>query len=90
MKLKPEDILPRDAADAVLVGRVQRLDGPHVCVLRDWALIDLSLLAPTMSDLFDLDDIARRVRGHGGPVLCSLGEALENRKAAQSLRRPGG
>ncbi|MCC6917894.1 MAG: fumarylacetoacetate hydrolase family protein [Alphaproteobacteria bacterium] len=77
MKLKPEDILPEDAADAVLVGRVQRQGGPHVCVLRGWALIDLSLLAPTMSDLFDLDRIAARVKAHGGPVLCSLSEALE-------------
>lgn len=77
MKLKPEDILPDDAESAVLVGRVQHSDGPRTCVLRGGLLVDLSLLAPTLSDLFDLDDIATRVRQHGGPVLCGLDEALE-------------
>lgn len=73
----PDEILPADAAEAVLVGRVQRPDGPHVCVVRDGLLIDLSLLAPTLSDLFDLPDPARRVRNHGGAVLCSVAAALE-------------
>jgi fumarylacetoacetate (FAA) hydrolase family protein len=78
MTLKPDDIMPEDADTAVLVGRVQRRDGPHVFTLRGEALIDLSLLAPTLSDLFDLDDIAARVRKHGGPVLGTLAEALEH------------
>jgi fumarylacetoacetate (FAA) hydrolase family protein len=78
MKLKTEDILPHDVASAVLVGRVQHADGPRTCVLRDGLLVDLSLLAPTLSDLFDMNDIAARVRTHGGPILCGLDEALEH------------
>jgi fumarylacetoacetate (FAA) hydrolase family protein len=76
MHATPDDILPQDAARALLVGRVQMADGPYACVLRGGDLVDLSALAPTLSELFDLDDAAARVAEHRGPLLCTLATAL--------------
>jgi fumarylacetoacetate (FAA) hydrolase family protein len=55
------DILPDDGLVGCLVGRIW-LDGPHVCVLRDDGVYDLSALAITMSDLIDLPDPAAAVK----------------------------
>jgi fumarylacetoacetate (FAA) hydrolase family protein len=44
--------------------------------VRNGDLYDLSSLAPTVSDLFDLEDCAARVAGHQGDRLCSVDEAL--------------
>ncbi|MBL8551175.1 MAG: fumarylacetoacetate hydrolase family protein [Hyphomonadaceae bacterium] len=76
MHLSKEDILPADAADALLVGRVFMDDGPRPIVVRDGALYDLSRLAPTMSHLLDLEDLARGVRAHDAERLLSLDDAL--------------
>jgi len=79
MTFAADDILPRDAESALLVGRVW-IDGSHpgprTFVLRGRNLIDLSILAPTLSDLFDLKGAAARVRDVHTPVLCTLDEAL--------------
>jgi len=53
-------ILPDDADDALLVGRVWLpgdLAGPAPCLLRDGAVYDISSLAPTMSGLLEQDDL---------------------------------
>jgi fumarylacetoacetate (FAA) hydrolase family protein len=74
------DILPVDAAEAVLVGRVwigSEPTGPRTVVVRDGDLYDLSTLAPTLSDLFDLARPAAQVRGFVGDRLCSVAEAVE-------------
>lgn len=71
--------LPDDAERACLVGRVwieEGGSGPRVVTVRDEALWDLSRLAPTMSDLLDLDNVAARIRDHQGERLCGLQEAL--------------
>jgi fumarylacetoacetate (FAA) hydrolase family protein len=73
-------ILPLDHEAGTLVGRVwiqEPLPGPRTCVLQGDTLHDLSALAPTLSDLFDLDEPAARVRGHDGARLCSLAEAVD-------------
>jgi fumarylacetoacetate (FAA) hydrolase family protein len=79
MPLKPADILPADGAGAMLVGRVW-LDGfqpgPRTCVVRGRNLHDLSLIAPTLSHLFDLPDPAARVAAHDGAVIGPLDEVL--------------
>jgi fumarylacetoacetate (FAA) hydrolase family protein len=77
MKLSATEILPADGCAGTLVGRVQAKDGPHVVVIRDAGLFDLSRLGPTMSDLLDLETCAEMVRGHAGERLMSLGEALD-------------
>ena len=77
MKLLSADILPRDGCAGALAGRIW-LDGPTVVAVRPEGLVDLSGVAPTMSDLIDLDDAASAVRGHAGPQLMPLDEALQS------------
>jgi fumarylacetoacetate (FAA) hydrolase family protein len=78
-ELTAADILPTDAAEACLVGRLWvggAHPGPRTVVFRDGALIDLSRLAPTLSDLFEMPDAAAKVRAADGPVLATVDEAL--------------
>ena len=80
MKPSARDILPDDGATGALVGRVwvqSPHPGPRTCILRGDDLIDLSELAPTLSDLFDLASAASRARGHRGARITSLQEALD-------------
>jgi len=70
--------LPEDAERACLVGRVWIEDetpGPRVVVVREGAVWDLSLLAPTMSDLLDMDDVVARVRACPGERLAGIEDA---------------
>jgi fumarylacetoacetate (FAA) hydrolase family protein len=78
MRLSAADILPQDGYAGVLVGRLWLEDGPHVVVARPDGLLDLSGLAPTMSDLVDLPDAAAAVRSHAGERLMSLDAAMAN------------
>lgn len=75
--------LPDDADDACLVGRIwveDKVKGPRPVVVRGRELIDLSELAPTMSDLLDQANPASAVRSHCGPALCSLADALSEHR----------
>ena len=79
MELHPADVLPVDVRSATLVGRVWSDAGgagPRTCTLRGGELVDLSTLASTSSDLFDLDSLAERVRSWRGPIVCTLADAL--------------
>lgn len=70
--------LPVDHADACLVGRVwveDAVPGPRVVTVREGAVYDLSRLAPTMSDLLDIDDVAARARSYQGERICALEDA---------------
>jgi fumarylacetoacetate (FAA) hydrolase family protein len=72
-------ILPLDAAAACLVGRLWLEGpqaGPRVVALRVDGVYDISMLAPTMSDLFDLDEPASRVRECQGTRLCTIATAV--------------
>ncbi len=81
MRLAPHDILPSDVASGTFIGRVW-LDGPdpgpRPVVLRDSELSDLSGLAPTVSDLFELPHLVEQIHSHPGARLCSLEQALRN------------
>ena len=79
MTLTAAEILPDDGCAGALVGRIWQDDGPHVVAARDGGLFDLSRLAPTISDLLDLDAPAQAVRAHAGQRLMSLDEALAQR-----------
>ncbi|MDW4497383.1 fumarylacetoacetate hydrolase family protein [Sulfitobacter sp. D35] len=59
-----EDILPDDPG-ALLVGRVwsETEGGPCPVLVRDGAVLNLSGLAPTVSGLFELDNLADRLSG---------------------------
>ena len=79
-------ILPQDADQAVLVGRVWQ-DGPRAgpCIvsLRGDELIDLSAHAPTMADLLDRADVLALARQAAGPSLGSARAMIE-----QALHAP--
>lgn len=62
--LRPETILPIDAASALLVGRVwaKSSDGPCPFLLRAGRVLDLSPLAATISQLLELDELAVKLR----------------------------
>jgi len=78
-----EDCLPRDAERACLVGRVWLPDvGPALVTVRDGALHDLSSLAPTASDLLELDDppaaIRAALQAGRATQVAALGAVLAN------------
>jgi fumarylacetoacetate (FAA) hydrolase family protein len=79
MRLGARDILPNDSS-GVLVGRVwiqSPEPGPRTMIVRDDGIYDLSKLAATLSDLFELRAPAAQAAGHVGERLCSLDDALE-------------
>ncbi|KJQ53268.1 fumarylacetoacetate hydrolase family protein [Microbacterium sp. SA39] len=71
-------VLPADAADALLVGRVQLPEGPSVVVLRDGRLHDLSATFPTMAALAETADPASAVCAADGPVVGGFDEVWAN------------
>jgi fumarylacetoacetate (FAA) hydrolase family protein len=81
-QLLATDLLPTAGFDGVLVARlwVDEPQGPRPVAVRAQGLYDLSALAPTMSELFDLGDCAERVRAHAGERLGSLQEAIDARR----------
>ncbi|MCZ4094199.1 fumarylacetoacetate hydrolase family protein [Sinorhizobium psoraleae] len=66
-------VLPEDAAQAVLVGRVwsKAVDGPCPVLLRDGRLLDLTTIAATVSFLFEQDRLVDRLKSATG--LADLG-----------------
>jgi fumarylacetoacetate (FAA) hydrolase family protein len=79
MKLDAHDILPTDFDGAVLVGRIwidKPVAGPRTIAVRRNGLYDLSSLAPTLSDLFELRDAAERVCEHDGERIGTLDDCL--------------
>ena len=83
--LTARDVLPEDAGDAVLVGRVwsDAAGGPCPVLVRDGRLLDLTLMSATVSGLMEIDGIAMQLAGASGLAdLGSLDEAL----AGQGLR----
>jgi fumarylacetoacetate (FAA) hydrolase family protein len=73
--LSSEDTLPRDAAQALLVGRVWVPGvhgGPTLVTVRDGDLFDISTVAATMADLLDRADAADAVRNARGQPLGPL------------------
>jgi fumarylacetoacetate (FAA) hydrolase family protein len=74
-----EGILPVDRYSGTLVGRIWINDdkpGPRTVVAREAGMFDLSEVAPTLSGLFDLPDLPRKVRASNGERLCSLDDAF--------------
>ena len=86
------DTLPTDAADALLVGRMwQPGIGPTVVACHGGALFDLSRVAPTTSQLFELDAPAAAVRAAlaTAPRVADLASALANSdEAVRDDHRP--
>jgi fumarylacetoacetate (FAA) hydrolase family protein len=79
--LSAKEILPEDGYTGTLVGRLWvggTHAGPRTVVARSDGLYDLSGLAPTLTDLFDMPDAAKKVRAHMGEKLGTLDDALKN------------
>src|SRR4051812_40575530 len=89
-----QECLPADPERATLVGRLWLPGvGPTLVALGDGALHDLSELAPTASELFELSDPAGRVRDLLGaarrPPLAQLDAVLANSiEATRDASRP--
>ena len=72
-RLESVYILPSDTSDAVLVGRVwsNAAGGPCPVLIRDGKVLDLTALSPTVSGLFEIEDLAERLVTQDG--LTNLG-----------------
>ncbi|MGU8080310.1 fumarylacetoacetate hydrolase family protein [Burkholderia pyrrocinia] len=79
--------LPDDLDGALLVGRVWRQTkngaGPCVVAVRGGEVFDISCIAPTVSDLFDRQDLVELVRQASGESLGHVGNLIEATVAAQ-------
>jgi len=75
-----QPVLPDDAAEAVLAGRVWRPDvaGPSVVAVRDGELVDVSAMFPTMRDLCEIHDPASALRSADGERIGSVEATLLN------------
>ena len=94
--LTAAEILPDDAADALLVGRVwsDAVAGPVPVILRDGVVHDLSPVSPTLAGVLSYNDVVRRLAAATaltplGPLDAFLGPAKAGgRGAAGSLLAP--
>jgi fumarylacetoacetate (FAA) hydrolase family protein len=73
-------VLPDDAAQATLAGRVWRPDvnGPSVVAIRNGEILDVSAKFPTMRDLCEAPDPAAALRTVSGERIGSLDDVLAN------------
>jgi fumarylacetoacetate (FAA) hydrolase family protein len=84
------DILPTDAANACLVGRVwcPDLEGPSVVTIRDGAVFDICDAVPTMRDLCEAKDPTGLVSGTDGCFIGTLEEIAA--RSIEAHRDPSG
>jgi fumarylacetoacetate (FAA) hydrolase family protein len=75
-----QPVLPDDAAQAALAGRVWRPDvgGPSVVAVRGSDLIEISASFPTMRELCEADEPAKRLRASQGERIGTLADVLAN------------
>ncbi|AUA55999.1 Fumarylacetoacetate (FAA) hydrolase family protein [Achromobacter spanius] len=90
--MNQENSLPVDLAGALLVGRVWRpapIDGPSVVVVRNGEVIDITAVAPTVSDLLDRPDrvaLAKSAKGESlGDVRALMDATLQNQGGVRLL-----
>ena len=85
MVVTAADLLPHDHAQALLVGRIwQPGVGPVLVCIRDNGVYDLSAIAATASQLFELETPAKAIRQTSLPYVTSLDQLVTN--AAVSTR----
>ena len=80
MNLTVEACLPDDRQQATLVGRVWRpdVDGPSVVAIRGDAVVDITAVVPTVSELMARTDVIAVVRDAPGETVGTLAEILAN------------
>ncbi len=77
--LTSPDVLPQDAASAILVGRIwsDKAGGPCPVLVREGRLLDLTEVAVTVSGLLEIDGIAQKLASASSlPDLGSLDDIL--------------
>lgn len=82
--LDSEGVLPDDYEQATLVGRVWRpgdIPGPSVVTIRGDEVRDMSHLAPTVSELMNMEDPAAALWAHEGERIGGFDDVLENSHA---------
>ncbi len=84
-----KDVLPVDAGEAALAGRLWRPDagGPSVVAVRGGDLFDISATFPTMRDLCETPDPAASLRAAGGEPLGHVEKILANTPPEQRNRQ---
>jgi fumarylacetoacetate (FAA) hydrolase family protein len=91
MTANQNHLLPVDAGNALLVGRVWRdgpKGGPSVVAVRGGRMFDITRHAPTVSDLFERDDLLAIVRDAEGELLGDAQALLQ--AASKGEAGPGG
>lgn len=80
--ITPQDVLPTDAAQALLVGRMfdPSVNGPVLVAVEGDELVDITELGPTMSRLIARDDVRDVVRARQSERRWSLAEVLGGSK----------
>ncbi len=78
-----QPVLPVDATQAALAGRVWRpdVDGPSLVAVRDGDLVDITGTFPTMRDLCEADSPAERLHSVQGERVGRLDDVLANTPA---------
>lgn len=91
---KYNDVLPADAANATLVGRIfdPEVDGPCVVVVRGINVVDVTDSFPCMTDLLESPDPARAVKAAPGgrkwPLIAILRNSLDEAGGGPRLLAP--
>ena len=86
-QLSPQSILPADHDRAVLIGRIWlEGSGPVLVRVCEDHLYDLSMIAPTSTQLLEMVDPVGTVREWGGPPIANTAAVLAN--SAQDARDP--
>lgn len=90
--MNEHNMLPVDLSQALLVGRVWRpgpVNGPSVVLVRDGEVMDITAMAPTVSDLLDRPDrvaLAREARGESlGDVRALMSATLQGQEGPRLL-----
>ena len=76
---RPESgLLPEDADDALLVGRIwsKKAGGPIPVMVLNRVVVDISALAPTVAQLFEMADVPDRLRAFRGHEIGHVTEVL--------------
>lgn len=86
LMLKSSEILPEDAADAILIGRAwlpAPVSGPAVVLVRNHNVIDISRSAATVSALFEDSGLVKKLAVVEGTTIGSIDDLLANSVAGQ-------
>ena len=86
-----QPVLPQDAGDPALAGRIWRPDagGPSVVAVRGAELVDITATFPTMRDLCEQSDPATALRAAQGEPIGPLDKTLANTpREARDPTRP--